>query len=563
MSIDPGLIRSERHLEVSALIERDAGILVARWSRRAVHEQPNAQRLHRRALEDHLHDFLIALARSLASSDESDTSQHCVPATIHGEDRWGTGWSLSELVRDYQILRLVILDYLEEVLEGALGTRCVLAINLALDEAIAASVLMYVASRDAYQRQLEEERAERDRQIQEHLRNRADTLREVDRRKNEFMATLGHEMRNPLAPLGHAVRLLEFHDTQDETLLRIRDILKRQVQQLSRLADDLLDISRIAQGKIELRKQPVSLAAILEQAIEISSPHLKARHHQLEVTLPPANLQLDADPTRLTQIIVNLLNNAAKYTEPGGRVWLQAQREGDQAVVHVRDTGMGIPPEMLPNVFEMFTQGEWSAECSQGGIGIGLALVRRLVELHGGAISVQSDGIGQGSQFVVRLPALTGESFQSDRHKQSSDGPLGAIPKPPRRRILIVDDNVDAAASLRMLLALDGHDVQVAYDGQAALRQAEEFQPEVILLDIGLPRMDGYQVARHLRGRQNMTGVLLVALTGYGQEDARRRSQEAGFNAHLVKPLDLAALQAVLLHCERLASGRSRAERHD
>ena len=557
MSVDPGLIRAERHTEVSALIERDAAILVDRWSRRAIQEQPNAPRLHRKALEDHLHEFLVALARSLASAEECETSQHCIPATIHGEERWGTGWSLPELVRDYQILRLVILDYLEQALEGALGTRCVLAINLALDEAIAASVSMYVASRDAYQRQLEEERAERDRQIQEHLRNRAETLREVDRRKNEFLATLGHEMRNPLAPLGHAVRLLEFHDTQDPTLLKIRDILKRQVQHLSRLADDLLDISRIAQGKIELRKQPVSLAAIMEQAIEISAPHLKARHHQLNVTLPPATLQLDADPERLTQIVVNLLNNAAKYTEPGGRVDIEARREEDFAVVLVRDNGMGIPPEMLPHVFEMFTQGEWSAECSQGGIGIGLALVRRLIELHGGTITARSDGIAQGTEFVVRLPALLSEATTRCGGVQYDDDQLGLLPKSPRRRILVVDDNVDAASSLSMLLSLDGHDVQAAYDGQSALRLAEEFRPAVVLLDIGLPRMDGYQVARRLRELPDMQSVLLVALTGYGQEDARRRSHEAGFDAHLVKPLDLAALQTVLVHAERLTSRRT------
>jgi CheY-like chemotaxis protein len=400
---------------------------------------------------------------------------------------------------------------------------------------------------------LEQERVERDKQIQEHLRNRAETLRQVDRRKNEFLATLGHEMRNPLAPLGHAVRLLEFFETDNPVLVQVCDVIKRQVQQLSRLADDLLDAARIAQGKVELRKEPVALAAIVEQAVQTSMPHLKARHHHFESSLPSEPLFVDADPARLTQIIVNLLNNAAKYTEPGGRVTLSVQRHADQAVIGVRDTGIGIPPETLPHVFEMFTQGEWATDHSQGGMGIGLALVRRLVDLHGGTITAASGGIGQGSEFVVRLPALSRQFVRaapaSGDHSPPPDGP------PPCRRILVVDDNVDAANSLRMLLSLDRHEVQVAHDGASALRIAEEFRPEVILLDLGLPRMAGYQVAQRLRQRPEMEKVLLVALTGYGQDDVRRRSQEAGFNAHFVKPLDLAALQSVLVHHERLVGG--------
>ncbi len=551
MTVDPGLIRAEAYPEVGSLIQRDASILIERWTRRALQEQPHAQRVHHQALVDHFHDLLDALGRSLAESDNAATGQHCLPATIHGEERWETGWSLPELVRDYQILRLVILDYLEEVREQPPSHRQVMAIGLALDEAIAASATRYVTSRDRYLRHLEEERAERDKEIQEHLRQRADTLREVDRRKNEFMATLGHEMRNPLAPLWHAARLLELHATMEPaSLAHVRDIIKRQVEQLGRLADDLLDISRIAQAKVELRKKPVNLVDVITQAVQTSTPHIKARHHQFEVVTPSEPIWLEADPARLVQIIVNLLNNAAKYTEPGGHIRLTAGNEADgTAAIRVHDNGMGIPAGMLPHVFELFTQGEWSSDHSQGGMGIGLALVRRLVELHGGTITASSPGLGQGSEFVICLP--THPHVPSCPDGQSRNGEVKSVAPSggsSPRRILVVDDNVDAAESLRMLLSLEGHEIWLAHDGPAALRAAQDMQPDVVLLDIGLPRMDGYEVARRLRQLPEMERLLLVALTGYGQDDDRRRSHEAGFNAHLVKPVDLDGLRTALAH---------------
>jgi CheY-like chemotaxis protein len=405
-------------------------------------------------------------------------------------------------------------------------------------------------------RQQEAERAEQDRQIQEQLRHQAEALREVDRRKSEFLATLGHELRNPLAPLWHVVRLLELQET-DPALAQIRDISKRQVQQLARLADDLLDLARIAQGKIELRSETCDLASVVNQAVQMSAPHIQARHHHFGVDLPDRPVQVQADPARLVQILVNLLNNAAKYTEPGGDVRLRVERVGPEAVIRVRDTGMGIPQELLLHVFELFTQGEWSTDGSQGGIGIGLALVRRLVELHGGTITVASAGPGQGSEFAVRLPALPAEAVSPEGPiAGEADGQASPLPQQSRRRrILLVDDNVDAAESLSMLLGLQGHEVRVAHDGQTALRAAEEFQPEVVLLDIGLPRMDGNEVARRLRERPESDGMLLVALTGYGQDEDRRRSHEAGFNAHLLKPVDLAALQGLLEGSESLTRG--------
>ncbi len=554
MSIDPGLIRAEPHVEVGLLIQSEASALIERWRRRAVEEQPHAQRVHEQALLDHLYDLIQALGRSLVETEDAATCQHWVLAAVHGEDRWETGWSLLEVVRDYQILRLVILDYLKESLEQSPSHRVVMAVGLALDEAIASSVINYVTSRDEYLRQLEDDRAERDKQIQDLLKQKVETLSEVDRRKSEFLAILGHELRNPLAPLWNAVHIMEHEGSATADERHIQDIIKRQVQQLGRLADDLLDISRIAQNKIELRKELVNVASVVTQAVQMSAPHLTARRHRLEVDAVAESLWVHADPARLVQIVGNILNNAAKYTQPGGSVRLRVRHDGQEVIISVQDNGAGIPSELLPHVFELFTQGEWSADRSQGGMGIGLALVRRLVELHGGTIEAHSAGLGQGSEFVVRLPLV--QTQVSSKGSEQQDGKVrrdADAAQAMRLRILAVDDNVDAATSLRVLLRLHNHEVRIAHDGESALQVADEFRPQVILLDIGLPRLDGYEVARRLRARPDMQQVLLVAMTGYGQDGDRQRSQEAGFHAHLVKPVAMETLVTLLSHRESLA----------
>lgn len=543
MSTDPQLLRAEPFTEIGLIIQRDAGIILQRWTCRAVEEQPTARRVHHQALLDHFREFLQAMGRSLMETDEARTSGHCHPATVHGEQRWEVGWSLPELIRDYQILRLVILEYLEETLERSLASREVMAIGLALDEAISASIVTYATSRDEHLRQLEEKRAELNQQIQEHLRQHTFALQESDRRKNEFLATLAHELRNPLAPLRNALEVLFVQPPTDPTVLQIRDIFDRQVRQMTRLLDDLLDVSRIAQGKVVLRKERVNLATVAAQAAQMSEPLLKSRRLQFELIPPREELWLEADPARLVQIIVNLLNNAAKYTDRGGRVWLVVEREEGEAVVRVRDTGTGITPELLPHIFNLFTQAEWPADRAQGGLGIGLSLVRRLVELHDGAIVAESAGPNRGSEFIVRLPALPVAATANPSLAVSA--PSGAFPSPPRR-ILVVDDNLDAAESLALLLRLQGHDVHVAYDGAAALTAAETLAPEAAILDIGLPHMDGYQVAQRMREKATGRRLLLVALTGYGQDEDRQRSLKAGFNAHLVKPVDLEALNRIL-----------------
>jgi PAS domain S-box-containing protein len=415
--------------------------------------------------------------------------------------------------------------------------------------------------------------------LEEELRRRAQQLGEADRLKDEFLALLAHELRNPLAPILNAVELLKervsriAHCASDgdvlssDTQYAFRDtlsVIDRQVRHAARLVDDLLDVSRITQGRVELRKERVDLTALVRSAVETCRPLIEAREHQLSVSLPPEPFWLEADPARLEQILTNLLNNAAKYTEPGGRIWLTAEVEGvgpepsgtaphtlhttPSVVVRVRDTGVGLTPELLPHVFDLFTQADSSLDRSQGGLGIGLALVRRLTELHGGTVHADSPGPGQGSEFVVRLPLQGGSRWLMD------DGPAGMAPAPPStidhqpsaKRVLVVDDNVDTAITLAELLDLWGHEVRVAHDGRQALEEVMHFEPDVVLLDIGLPQMDGYEVARRLGEQAGRQGLLLVAVTGYGQEEDRRKAQAAGFDDHMVKPVDPDALHRLL-----------------
>lgn len=380
--------------------------------------------------------------------------------------------------------------------------------------------------------------------LEHELRRRADDLAEEARRKDEFLAMLAHELRNPLAPMHNAVQIIRSSCGSNRTVEQAGDIVDRQVQHMVRLVDDLLDMSRISQGKVQLRKERIDLASVVVRAVESARPLIDSRKHELTLSVVPTPVWLEGDPTRLVQIVGNLLNNAAKYTDAGGQVWLTAAREGDEAVVRVRDNGIGIRAELLPRIFDLFVQSDRTLDRSEGGLGIGLTLVRSLVELHGGQVTVSSDGPGQGSEFVVRLPALpvSATTLQPDLPADAAH----PIPPSARRRILIVDDNVDSAVSLALLLRLKLHDVRVAHDGRAALQEARSYRPEIIFLDIGLPGMDGYEVARGLRQGNGEERMVLVAMTGYGQDEDRRRSQEAGFDGHLVKPVDLTVLEELL-----------------
>jgi CheY-like chemotaxis protein/two-component sensor histidine kinase len=373
-----------------------------------------------------------------------------------------------------------------------------------------------------------------------------EALREAGRRKDEFLAMLAHELRNPLAPIRNALHILSMPGMSSEAVEQSRQMIERQVRHLVRLVDDLLDVSRIMRSRIELRKEPVDLAIVIASAVETAQPMLDAQGQEIIVQLPDESLWLDADPARLTQVIANLLHNAAKFSQRAGRVWLTAERQGNEAVLRVRDEGAGIAPDLVPHIFDLFVQADRSLERSQGGLGIGLTVVRKLVELHGGRVTASSEGPGKGSEFVVCLPVLQGAPEHAKPHP-----PARLSLETTSRRVLVVDDNTDAAESVAMLLRLWGHAVRVAHTGPEALRAAEEYQPDVVVLDIGLPGMDGYEVARRLRERPHFQKTVLAALTGYGQADDRRRSEDAGFDHHLTKPVAPDALQTIIAQAAR------------
>ena len=381
---------------------------------------------------------------------------------------------------------------------------------------------------------------------EEDLRRLASELAEIDRRKTEFLATLAHELRNPLAPLTNGLQLMRRAVNNPDVQERAREMMERQLGQLVRLVDDLLDMARISSGKVELKKERVALKNVLSNAVETSMPLMIAGGHTLNVHVPEGNLQIDADATRLAQVVSNLLNNAAKYTPHGGHIELSVRREASRVAIAVSDTGVGIASEALPEVFKMFTQVGRNRDRSQGGLGIGLALVRSLVELHGGTVTVESPGIGGGSTFTVRLP-LAEDPREHERPALSA----GMAAPAPYRRVLVVDDNADAAESLAALLELSGHATRVANDGDEAVRIAHEFQPDIVFLDIGMPGKDGYEVARELRASQQTRQAVLVALTGWGAKDDRARSRKAGFDHHLTKPAALEAVDELLARIAR------------
>jgi PAS domain S-box-containing protein len=382
-----------------------------------------------------------------------------------------------------------------------------------------------VLAQDITERKLAEERA-----------------READRRKDELLAVLAHELRNPLAPLRNGLQVLKEVGGGGPVVEEVREMMERQVVHLARVVEDLVDVSRLTRGLLGLKKEVVSVGPLVARAARAARPLLEERGLGLSVDGPPAPLWVEADPARLEQALANLLDNAAKYTDPGGHIWLSASREGAEAVLRVRDTGAGIAPDMLPHLFDPLVQAERRLTRSRGGLGLGLALVRKLIELHGGTAEAFSEGPGRGSEFVLRLPALA-------PRREPGVGPSVMASS---RRVLVVDDNEDAADSLAMLLRTLGHDARAVYDGPSALRAARDSPPDAVIVDLGMPGMDGAETARRLREQLAPRGVVLIALTGWGQEEARRRSREAGLDYHLTKPADLGALQRVLARLERL-----------
>jgi len=420
---------------------------------------------------------------------------------------------------------------------------------------------LQIVNRSLQQANAELEAANRSLQSEIAERGRAElALKEADRHKDEFLAMLAHELRNPLAPIHNAIELMRLQPLGDPRLQWARDVIARQLTSLTRLVDDLLDVSRITRGKINLTRQVVELDGLISRAVETVHPLLNDQRHQLTLELPEPGVKVFGDPTRLTQAIANVLGNAAKYTDKGGQIWLSAAVRDASVEIRVGDNGIGIHPDLLPHVFELFTQLDRNDGRTQGGLGIGLALVQRLVQMHGGQVTARSEGPGRGAEFVIRLPLLqeeaqpaqgpqapTPEAAPSAAEVVSVMSPLVAAgAQRVARRILIADDNNDALESLATLLQLSGHEVFTATNGGTALQSAERHLPEVALLDIGMPLLDGYEVAKRIRTQPWGKRITLIALTGWGQDSDRRRSREAGFDSHLVKPLDLETLTDLL-----------------
>jgi signal transduction histidine kinase len=415
-------------------------------------------------------------------------------------------------------------------------------LQVALFMAVVAVTGLFLGAATAERNRAERRRSEdyaRLRSSEERLARQAEELAAADRRKDEFLAVLGHELRNPLAPLQNGLELLALGGNDQALVAHARQVMERQLRHLVRLVDDLLDVARIRSGKVVLEIERVELATMVASAVELARPLIDARSHELQVMLPPESLWADADRIRLPQLLANLLNNAAKYTDEGGTITLSVVQLGPHVVISVRDTGIGMDHEALGNVFELFAQAAGPSHTVHGGLGVGLSLARSIAELHGGVLTAHSGGAGQGSEFVLRLPAA-----EEPQEREIAAAPAG---EPAfRQRILVVDDNVDAAESLGTMLAYSGHDVRVAHGGAEALSAAREFAPNVMILDLGMPEMDGYAVARAVRSDPRFAATRLIALSGYGQPDDRRRTADVGFDEHLVKPVEHDVLNAAL-----------------
>ncbi|HEY0715366.1 MAG TPA: ATP-binding protein, partial [Polyangia bacterium] len=383
---------------------------------------------------------------------------------------------------------------------------------------------------------------EREREARMVAENALARAHKADQRKDEFLAMLGHELRNPLAPISTALQLVGLRG--GDPFAREHAIIERQVKHLERLVDDLLDVSRITRGKVELKRETIELAALVAEAIDVVSPSLEQKSHRLEVSVPQG-ITLVGDHVRLCQVLSNLLTNAAKYTDQGGHIAIWAEAQGTDVTITVRDNGTGIDPRLLPHIFDVFTQAPQTIERSQGGLGLGLTIVKQIVELHGGAVEAHSAGVGQGSEFSVRLPIVSTAGAAAAGIETPAAKPRPA-PEPRGRRIVVVDDNEDAANVIADALSLLGHEVRVAHDGPAGLATVKQFRPDVVCLDIGLPVMDGYEVARRLR-QEHPPGLRIIAITGYGQDQDRAKSLAVGIDVHLVKPVDLDTLMTACL----------------
>jgi signal transduction histidine kinase len=506
-------IRTEKHVAIGDLIERSTGEIVARWAQRAKEEQPTAQRVHHDILVDHLPAFLAKLGRSLATAgDASDNPQR--EAAEHGDQRWDNGWSVTEVVRDYQLLRMVLMDFLEGALARRLSVRESLVLNVAIDDAIAAAVAAFAASQTTPGTAANTTRSQA-----------LDLLFNV-------LGVVGHELRNPLAPLANSLEILRLAGPNPEQIETTRQMMARQLQVLGRLVEDLMDLPRLARGKMSLVRERVDLAGLLRACAEDRRGSLQAAGLILDIDVPSGPIWALGDKVRLTQAFGNLIGNAQKFTDRGGKILVRlAVSDARRAVISFRDTGVGIDAALLPKVFEAYTQADQPSNRARGGLGLGLALVKGVIELHGGSVSAASDGPGTGSTFTVELPLC--EATTPPPTPNSGEGLAATKP----RRVLIIEDNRDSAESLKLYLELHGHTVTVANSGPDGLQAAAELLPEVVICDVGLPGMDGYAVATQIR-QSVSPPPLIIAVSGHGARKDPEGQPDSVFDYYLLKPAD-------------------------
>jgi PAS domain S-box-containing protein len=540
----------EGHEAAQALRDMNEALLVSSVKQHELAEQAtnaetamrNSETRYRRLFESAKDGILILDALTGKITDANACMGGLMETESHellGKDLWEIGWGSDKSASEAAMRELQAKGYIRYEnlpLESTRGRRVEVEVvaNVYREDhqSVVQCHIRDITDRSRLERKTHEQAA---------------ALADLDRRKDEFLAMLSHELRNPLAPILNAALLLRLHSNRNRLhgienpiLQQSASIIERQVGQLTRIVDELLEVSRITTGRIQLQQERIAVGTVVENAVATVRSLIDQRKHELTVSLPTQAIWVNADAARLEQVVVNLLTNAAKYTDPGGHIWLTVQQEAEEAVLRVRDTGVGIAPEILPCIFELFTQAERSLDRSQGGLGIGLALVQRLVELHGGTVAASS-AVGQGSEFVVRLPVASPPQQQASSSLTETAQPTG-----PSLRVLVVDDNVDTVTTLSLLVKEFGHDVRTAHDGSAVLAAALDYRPNVVLLDIGLPGLDGFEIATRLRQQPALQNAVLVAITGYGEPSNLQRSFEAGFDHHLVKPVDFAKLLQIL-----------------
>lgn len=530
MTTKPALLRAESHNLIGSVIGRDAGMIVDKWARRAVEEQPSAKRVHHDVLLDHLPTFLWELGKGLADAGPPDSFRHCRPAKLHGDQRWETGWSIEEVVRDYQLLRLIVIEHLQQTIDHLLTTHEVMAIGVYFDDAIASSVTAFLACSTAA---VASEKV----------------IKSTDARSAELLSILGilgHELRNPLAPLGNALQVLKLAGAEPAVVERARLLMERQHKVLVRLVDDLMDLPRLSQGKMQIRSERLDLCALVRDVVEDRRGAFEDAGVHLKAELPDGPVFTIGDALRLTQVVGNLLGNAMKFTNRGGEVVVGLSQSPSQqlAVLSIRDTGIGIDSAILPRIFDAFVQADSGFDRNRGGLGLGLALVKGIVELHGGEVSARSDGPGAGAEFIIEMPLF--DLPPDGRGKAEIPSTMFS-----GKRVLLIEDNQDSAESLKEYLELLGHQVAVASSGPEGVRLATVNPPDVVVCDIGLPGMSGHVVCVELKKLPSLSHTTVVALTGHPPEQEGSEVSQGNFDHYLLKPVDPSHLARIIQQAQK------------